>query len=220
MFGTARKDAAFFDAFSAHADKTVEAARLLVQIMDRLTAQPDAARNDDGDLASLATRIKECETAGDTITHQTMKRLRENWITPLDRSDIHDIISRLDDVLDAIEEAAERIVLFEVTTAPLEAHELSELLVQSSTAVSKAVGLLRDLKRAAEVRQVCVEINELENVADQIHRRAIAALFKRENGNDPLIVMKWRDIFDSLETAADRCEDVADVIEGVVLEYG
>ncbi len=220
MFGTARKDAAFFDAFSAHADKTVEAARLLVQIMDRLTAQPDAARSDDGDIASLATRIKECETAGDTITHQTMKRLRENWITPLDRSDIHDIISRLDDVLDAIEEAAERIVLFEVTAAPLEAHELSELLVQSSTAVSKAVGLLRDLKRAAEVRQLCVEINELENVADQIHRRAIAALFKRENGNDPLVVMKWRDIFDSLETAADRCEDVADVIEGVVLEYG
>lgn len=220
MFGTARKDAAFFDAFSAHADKTVEAARLLVQIMDRLTAQPDAARSDDVDIAGLATRIKECETAGDTITHQTMKRLRENWITPLDRSDIHDIISRLDDVLDAIEEAAERIVLFEVTTAPLEAHELSELLVRSSTAVSKAVGLLRDLKRAAEVRQLCVEINELENVADQIHRRAIAALFKRENGNDPLIVMKWRDIFDSLETAADRCEDVADVIEGVVLEYG
>jgi predicted phosphate transport protein (TIGR00153 family) len=165
----------------------------------------------------LAWKIKEAESVGDRITHETIKRLRENWITPLDREDIHQLISRMDDVLDDIEEAAARVVIFEVHVAPPEARALAEILLRSCETIAKAVGLLRRMTNAPAILELCVHVNSLENEADVIHRRAIADLFRR--GNAPLMVMKWRDIFDSLEAAADRCEDVANVVEEVVLEY-
>ncbi|MBX3220419.1 MAG: DUF47 domain-containing protein [Labilithrix sp.] len=228
MFGASRKDAAFFSAFARHADRSVEAAKLLVASMKRLSAAPGASspyqRAEDAadagareETAALASRIKELESEGDRITHDTIKRLRENWITPLDRTDIHDLITSLDDVLDFIEEAADRVALFEVRSAPAEAHDLAELLVRSCEAVAKAVGLLDDMKQAPVILELCVEVNRLENAADTVHRKATAELFAR--GNEPLTVMKWRDIFESLESAMDRCEDVANVVEGVVLEY-
>ena len=132
MFGSKKKDAAFFDAFTAHAGQSVAASKLLVEMFTQL-AQPagdKSAYADKGDAASdldaiktLATRIKAAETAGDTITHQTVKRLHENWITPLDRDDIHGLISRMDDVLDFIEAAAERVALFQVRRAPPARHQ-------------------------------------------------------------------------------------------------
>lgn len=230
MFGSKKKDAAFFDAFSRHAAKSVDAARMLVELLKLLAVGNGAAKNvyrlpeDEkaapqvGDQAkSLYVRIKEAETEADGITHDTIKRLHENWITPFDRDDIHALISRMDDVLDLIEAVAERIVLFEVTMAPPEATELAELLVLSCEAQAKAVGLLNTMARAPEILELCVEVNRLENAADHVHRRAMAELFKA--GNDPLKVMKWRDILDGLESATDRCEDVANILEGVVLEY-
>ncbi|MEO6419452.1 MAG: DUF47 family protein, partial [Polyangiaceae bacterium] len=165
----------------------------------------------------LAAAIKDAEHAGDTITHSTVKRLHETWITPLDRFDIHGLISRMDDVLDLIEAVSERVVLFEVQSAPPEAVALSEVLVRGCEGMVKAMELLPDMGKAPELLKICVEINRLENEADGIYRKAIADLFK--HGNDPLLVMKWRDIFDSLESASDRCEDVANIVEGVVLEY-
>jgi uncharacterized protein len=225
MFGSNQKDAAFFEAFKTHAEKSVEAARLLVEMLSLLPTQDPAGAYGPGehggaeapDLASVAKAIKVAETAGDTITHDTIKRLHENWITPLDRYDIHLLVSRMDDVLDEIEAAADRMVLFDVRSAVPEAREMAEVLVRSCEALAKAVGLLQTMKRAKEILALCVEVNRLENVADQVHRKAMADLFR--SGNDPLLVMKWRDILDSLESAADRCEDVANIVEGVVLEY-
>jgi predicted phosphate transport protein (TIGR00153 family) len=229
MFGSGKKrDAAFFDAFSRHAQRSVEAARMLVEMMGRLEVgnggaaeayrAPEAADTPVDEVArQLYVKIKDAETSADSITHETIKRLHENWITPFDRDDIHSLITRMDDVLDLIEAAAERIILYHVVVAPPEAVELATLLVESCNVLAKAVGLLNTMSRAPELLELCVEVNRLENAADSVHRRAMADLFKP--GNDPLMVMKWRDILDGLESATDRCEDVANVLEGVVLEY-
>lgn len=228
MFGSKKKDAAFFDAFSRHASKSVEASHLFIEMLSRLQVGEAAPREvyrapresippADATAQSLYARIKEAETTADSITHETIKRLHENWITPFDRDDIHNLITRMDDVLDLIEAAAERVVLYQVTVMPQEALELAQLLVQSCEALAKAIGLLATMARAPEILESCVEVNRLENAADSAHRRAMADLFKP--GNDPLMVMKWRDILDGLESATDRCEDVANILEGVVLEY-
>ncbi|HEU4580854.1 MAG TPA: DUF47 family protein [Polyangiaceae bacterium] len=229
MFGSGKKrDAAFFDAFSRHAQRSVEAARMLAEMMTRLEVgnggaaeayrapeDPDAPVDEVA--RQLYVKVKDAETSADSITHETIKRLHENWITPFDRDDIHSLITRMDDVLDLIEAAAERIILYHVVVVPPEAVELSTLLVESCNTLAKAVALLNNMSRAPELLELCVEVNRLENAADSVHRRAMADLFKP--GNDPLMVMKWRDILDGLESATDRCEDVANVLEGVVLEY-
>jgi predicted phosphate transport protein (TIGR00153 family) len=207
MFGPKSKDDVFFHAFSEHAARSVEAASLLIEMFE----SPER-------VGSLALEIGEKESAGDRITHDTVKRLHETWITPLDRFDIHGLISKLDDVLDFIEAVAERLVLFEIRVARPPAIELSRVLLKSCTDVHRAMLLFPKLaSKGKELLDICVEINRLENEADAIYRRAIADLFKP--GNDPMEVMKWRDIFDNIESATDRCEDVANIVEGVVLEY-
>lgn len=225
MFGSKKKDAAFFDAFSEHADKSVAAAKLFLEMLRRMDtleapyAAPalGAAQAIGSETQQLGSRIKELERAGDIITHQTVKRLHENWITPLDRNDIHALMSCMDDVLDFIEAAAERIVLFQVCVASPEASKLAALLVRACETLARAIALLRTMARSKEILELCVEMSRLEHAADDVYRKALAELFRA--GNDPLTVMKWRDIFDSLECAVDRCEDVANILEGVVLEY-
>jgi predicted phosphate transport protein (TIGR00153 family) len=207
MFGPKSKDDIFFHAFSEHAARSVEAASLLIEMFE----SPER-------VGRLALEIGEKESAGDRITHDTVKRLHETWITPLDRFDIHGLISKLDDVLDFIEAVAERLVLFEIRVARPPAIELSRVLLKSCTDVHRAMLLFPKLaSKGKDLLDICVEINRLENEADAIYRRAIAELFKP--GNDPMEVMKWRDIFDNIESATDRCEDVANIVEGVVLEY-
>jgi predicted phosphate transport protein (TIGR00153 family) len=227
MFGSRKQDAFFFDAFSRHAQCSVDAARKLVELMERLEVGNGAAARVykaveetapvDERCSELYNQIKKAETTADSITHETIKRLHETWITPFDRDDIHNLITRMDDVLDFLEAAAERVVLFGVKVAPPEAVELTKLLVQACDVLAKAVALLNTMARAPELLELCVEVNRIENAADSVHRRAMADLFKA--GNDPLMVMKWRDILDGLESATDRCEDVANILEGVVLEY-
>lgn len=206
MFGRAKEDA-FFTAFSQHATRSVEAAQLLLEMLEH----PE--KN-----AQLAVEVGEKESAGDRLTHETVKRLHETWITPLDRFDIHGLISRLDDVLDLIEAVSERLVLFEIRSVRPPAIELARVLLRGCEDVQRAMLLLPTIAaKGKELLKLCVEINRLENEADTIYRRAIAELF--HNGNDPIEVMKWRDIFDNLEAATDCCEDVANIVEGVVLEY-
>lgn len=207
MFGPKTKDDVFFHAFSEHAARSVEAASLLIEMFEH----PEK-------VGRIALEIGEKESAGDRITHDTVKRLHETWITPLDRFDIHGLISKLDDVLDFIEAVAERLVLFEIRTTRTPAIELSRVLLKSCVDVHRAMLLFPKLaSKGKDLLDICVEINRLENEADAIYRRAIADLFKP--GNDPMDVMKWRDIFDNIESATDRCEDVANIVEGVVLEY-
>jgi predicted phosphate transport protein (TIGR00153 family) len=207
MFGPKSKDDVFFQAFSEHAARSVEAASLLIEMFEH----PDQ-------VGRIALEIGEKESAGDRITHDTVKRLHETWITPLDRFDIHGLISKLDDVLDFIEAVAERLVLFEIHSTRAPAIELSRVLHKACADVHRAMLLFPKLaSKGKDLLDICVEINRLENEADAIYRRAIAELFKP--GNDPMEVMKWRDIFDNIESATDRCEDVANIVEGVVLEY-
>jgi predicted phosphate transport protein (TIGR00153 family) len=208
MFGSGpnASDRKFYEAFGSHAGRSVEAARLLVDML----RHPERS-------AELAKAIGEVESAGDQITHDTIARLHKIWITPLDRADIHSLISRLDDVLDMIEATSERLMLYDITEVPEFAHTLANVVLRSAEAMDKAVALLPQVKKPKEMLDLCVEINRLENEADGEYRRALAELFK--GSYDALTVMKWRDIVDNLEAAADRCEDVANILEGIVLEY-
>lgn len=200
------RDNLFFSAFSNHAAKAVEASKLLVEMWGDMSRAPACAK-----------RIKDLEHEADKITHDCVAALHQTWITPLDREEIHALITRLDDVLDSIEAASERIILFEIDEGTPEGLELCKAVVASCEAVYSAMQSIRDLKQGKRLLELCIEINKHENTADLAYRTAIAKLFK--SGNDPLLVMKWRDIYDHLESATDRCEDVANIIEGVVLEH-
>jgi predicted phosphate transport protein (TIGR00153 family) len=212
------RDKIFWDAFTAHAALTVKATQLLQQMLEK---PADAER--------IAAEISEVESEGDKITHDTVLALHQTWITPLDREEIHLLISKLDDVLDFVEAGAERIALYEVREIAPEASDLARVLLQSAEAIVKAVEALQSIKEPKALLDLCVEINRYENEADKILRRGLARLFKttaarsgRESDRappDPLEVMKWRDILEILETATDRAEDVANIIEGIVLEH-
>jgi predicted phosphate transport protein (TIGR00153 family) len=208
MFGIGQKksDREFYEAFEQHAARSVEAARLVVRII----AEPERS-------AELCRAVQDAETAGDKITHDTIARLHKTWITPLDRADIHSLITSLDDVLDLIEAVSERLLLYRVTDSPDFVGTLADVVVRGTEAMQKAIRLLPQVKRPKEMLDLCVEINRLENEADAEYRRALAELFK--GGYDALAVLKWRDIIDNLESATDRCEDVANILEGIVLEY-
>lgn len=201
------RDDVFFQAFTDHATKSVEAGKLLTEMLEDLRKAPE-----------LSKRIKELEHQGDKITHDCVAALHQTWITPLDREEIHALITRLDDVLDSIEAASERVILFEITESTPEGLDLAKAVTAACEAMQSAVSSLRDVsKQGQKLLALCIEINKHENEADLAYRTAIAKLFK--SGSDPLVVMKWRDIYDHLETATDQCEDVANIIEGVVLEH-
>ncbi|MBI4517519.1 MAG: DUF47 domain-containing protein [Deltaproteobacteria bacterium] len=196
----------FFDLFEQHAAKTLEAAKLLHAML----ATP-------GDPAGQARRIKEVEHEGDVITHRAVETLHKTFVTPIDRGDIHRLISRLDDILDLIEATSERVWLYGISHADQDAIQLAEVLVEAVTQVNRAMAGLRNLKDRDALIQICTDINRLENEGDTLLRSALARLF---NGNkDPVSIIKLKEVYDFLEDALDRCEDVANVLEGVALEY-
>lgn len=226
MFGSGNKNAVYFDAFCELAGKSQSAAEMLVQMFNRMDPahaserspySSDGRKSVDDATKALAKQVKELETSGDTVERATIRRLRENWITPLDRNDIHELVTELDSVLDFVEAVADRIVLFDVKVAPPESAELAELLVQACKKISGALALLRNKEKAQEMLTLCEDVFRIETAADKVYRNALASLFAE--GSDPLMVMKWREIFDSLEMAVDRSQDVATIIQGIVLEY-
>ena len=198
----------FFDLFEQHADRTREAAELLAAMV-----------REGGDPERQAARVKDVEHQGDEITHTVIERLHQTFITPMDRDDIHRLISRMDDGLDLIDASAERIWLYDVrtTSAEPEARELAEVLLKAVEEIGACVRGLRDMKDRQRIIAHCTEINRLENEGDRLLRRATARLFREQT--DAIHVIKWKEIYDNLENAIDRCEDVANVIEGVALEY-
>ena len=196
----------FFEFFERHAAKTLEAARLLHSML----LQPV-------DIADQARQIKEVEHEGDQITHRAIEMLHQTFITPIDRGDIHRLITRLDDVLDLIDSTAERLWLYELREIQSDARDLSQVLVNAVAEVCKAMTQLRNLKDRQAILNTCMEINRYENEGDALIRRSMARLFR--DSPDPILVMKWKEIYDYLEDAIDRCEDVANVLEGVALEY-
>jgi predicted phosphate transport protein (TIGR00153 family) len=196
----------FFDLFEQHAERAREGAVLLAEIVRAPTVSEP-----------MADRVKGVEHLGDEITHTVIERLHQTFITPMDRDDIHRLISRMDDVLDLVWASAERIWLYRLKRIEPEMIQLADVLVRATQEMGGAVRGLRDLRDRKTVIAHCTEINRLENEGDAILRRAVARLF--ENGSDPIHVIKCKEIYDNLENAIDRCEDVANVIEGVALEY-
>ena len=196
----------FFDNFERHVDLAIEGAKLLVNLLESLDAPGPKSR-----------RIKELEHEADVVTHNTMEMLRKTFVTPFDRNEIHHLISSLDDIMDAMEAAAERLTLYEITQATPEARTLARNLVSATAQLQVAVRGLRHVKRDRDaIMTACVDINRIENENDEMLREGLAKLFKHER--DPVFIMKWKEIYEILEDATDRCEDATDVIEGVVLE--
>jgi predicted phosphate transport protein (TIGR00153 family) len=207
MFRLSKGQDPFFAAFAAQAAVAVRASGLLRRLFER----PDEREE-------LSKQVTLAEHEGDELTHATIKRLRSVWITPLDRPDIHTLTTQLDDVLDAIDSVAEHLRLFDIRDTPNLALEAARVLDTCVLTVAKAIELLPDARaRAQEILDFCQQIGTLEGDADRLYREAIAALFK--SGNDAIAIMKWRDIYEQLEAATDLCEDVANTLEGVVLEY-
>ena len=198
-------DASFFEFFEQQGKKTVEGCRAFLEMVER----PQ-------DLESQAERVKQIEHECDEITHAVVESLHKTFITPIDRNDIYRLITKMDDIMDAVEAAADRLSLYDLPAMTREVADLARCLVTSAEHVLGAVTGIRDLKKANTIQEHCVEINRLENVADKILRSALAKLFREEK--DPIAVIKWKEIYETLEAATDRCEDVANVIEGVVLE--
>jgi len=197
----------FFSDFELQAAATVEGAKLLKGLLDDFT-----------DVPRKCQAIKDVEHRADDITHRAFARLHTQFITPFDRAEIHRLLSRIDDVLDLADAAAERLGLYDIESVLPEARELATVLVAQTQTMEVAIRGLRTMKsNPAGILDACKEMNVLENQADTLTRRTMAKLFKR--GNDPLTVMKWKEIIDLIEDATDRAEDVANVIEGVVLEH-
>src|SRR6185295_7045334 len=166
-------------------------------------------------MVEQAKRIKEVEHIGDGITHDIARRLNQTFITPIDREDIHDLASALDDILDLVEAVADRFVVFKVARPTGTAIKLSNILYQASVAVAAGVDMLG--KSHGDVAEYNVRVNSLENEADRLTRDAISALFEEEK--DPVAVIKWKEIYEAFEEGTDRCEDVANILERIALKH-
>lgn len=200
------RDTTFFDLFDQLAAKVLEAARALEDMLARWD-----------NLEVRAREVKDLEHECDAITHRTFDKLNMTFITPLEREDIHELASRLDDIVDHIDSTANRLVIYGVKKPTDEAKLLSQVLTRTCIEVQKAVGGLRNLKDPALLSRAGVEINRLENESDDVLRLALKRLFERQN--DVLEVIKLKEIYEKLESAVDRCEDVANVIQAVVLRH-
>lgn len=165
------------------------------------------------DISARAQQIKEFEHKGDLLTHEIITKLNQTFITPFDREDIHSLTTKLDDVLDLIDAVASRLVIYNADTLRPGAPELADIIVRATGQIHAAVG---KLERPNGILEHCIEINSLENEGDVAVRAAIARLFKEER--DPVELMKWKEILEVLEIATDKCEDVANILETVVLK--
>jgi len=206
MFNLIPKEVRFFDYFEQQSQHIIRAGALLHEMVHHFA-----------DARAKAHAIKEVEHQGDHTTHEIIKKLNTTFITPIDRDDIHRLITRMDDVMDYVESASERIALYELREMTEEVRELAAVLVRATEAIARSIGGLRDLKNTRGILEHCIEVNRLENEGDEILRNALAGLFRE--AKDPLLVLKWKEVYEALENATDRCEDVANIIEGVVLEH-
>jgi predicted phosphate transport protein (TIGR00153 family) len=203
MFQLIPREVKFFDLFDQQSQNIIKASQLLRELV-----------NNFADARAKAHAIKEVEHQGDQITHEIVRKLNTTFITPIDREDIHDLATRLDDVLDFIEAVAERLVLYRIKETTSACRAMADVIVQISLAMDRAIKCLRTMDPG--FHEHAVEVNRLENSADNLLRDSLAALFE-ENG-DPIEVIKWKEIYETMETVTDRCEDVANVIEGIILK--
>lgn len=197
----------FFPLFERAAANVVEMAILLTEAVN---AQEVAQRE------NIYQQIDKLENVGDDITHQIYLELGKNFITPFDREDIHSLATAIDDVADLIQGSANRMSLYQITEMTEPIRKLSELILQGSIDLQKAVVELKDLKNVRNIAESCIRINSIENQADYVFDRAVADLFLYEK--DPIRLIKYKEILAALETATDRCEDAANVMESIIVK--
>jgi len=196
------RDNSFFAMFSAMSDNLIGGARTLVELFGNYR-----------DVEKQVDQIQRIEREGDELTHAILTKLNQTFITPFDREDIHQLASKLDDVLDFINASGARLVMYRITAPPPAAAELAKIILMQSQELQKAVSLMQ---KNGNILAHCVEINRLENEADQVSQQAIAGLFEREK--DPINLIKIKELLEFLERATDKAEDVANVLETVVLK--
>jgi predicted phosphate transport protein (TIGR00153 family) len=202
------REGRFFSLFDGHAKLIVDGAIALADVLRHYDIRKDRE-------VGIKT-IEDAEHAADRITHETIQLLHTTFVTPFDRDDIHRLISRMDDVLDLIQDTAESLVLYDIQKVTPEATQLAELVLRCSERVQSAVGLMASMADAPAILKICQEIDRLESEADKVMRSAISELFRNETDTRQLIKLKA--VYESLESATDKCQDVANVIESVVLE--
>ena len=195
----------FFDLFEESARNLVRGAGLLAELIGKWENIEEKARE-----------ISELEHHGDNITHRIIAQLHATFVTPIDREDIAQLAERMDDVMDFIEGAAVAMLIYEVKRPTERAQELADILVRTTSEVSAALPRLRRRNQLNKIPEHCIEINRLENEADRVVRAALAELFHDQV--DLADVIKWREIYEHMETATDRCEDIANVLEGVMIK--
>ena len=193
----------FYELFETAVANIVAAAEAMAELMGDPGGAPEG----------LPARIKSLERDGDEITHDIVRRLNQTFVTPFDREDIYGLSSGLDDVLDYIEEVAQTIVLYHIETVPRPAREMADLVLQASRQLQEAI---RKLESRKGLEQHWMEVNRIENVGDEVSRQAIGELFG--GGAEPIEIMKLKDLYGVLESALDTCEDVANVIENIVIK--
>ena len=206
MFGRLMpQEGKFFDLFNQHAALCVKGAQEMVGLMTNFD-----------DLENRTHAVESIEKQADKITYATVDLLHKTFITPLDRDDIHKLITRMDDILDMMEDAAQTISLYDLQAVTPEAKRLAELCLACCEKVQQAVGMLHNMDNAQKMVAICEEIDRLESDADHVMRAAMSKLFRDEPDVRNLIKMKA--IYEILETVTDRCEDVANIIEGIIVE--
>jgi len=196
----------FFGLFEESTQNMIKAAQVLKELVDTW----ELVEGKVGEIARL-------ESEGDTVTHQIMAQLNRTFITPFDREDIALLAHSLDDVVDFIDAAADAMLIYKIDHPTPRAKELADIIVQAAAEVDRAIPQLRHRSELEKILPRCVEINRLENVADEVFRSAMAELF--DDTTDMAQVIKWREIYEHMESATDRCEDVSNVLEGVALKY-
>jgi len=202
------REGRFFDLFNQHADRIVDGAHHLVHLMQHYDDLKTRQRELDA--------IDEIETSADKIAHETFALLHKTFITPFDREDIHQLISRMDDILDLTQDVAESVMLYDIQSVTPEAIQLASLSQMCCERVRSAVAMLSNMNNAEAILRLCREIDQLESDADRVMRAAMSKLFRDEA--DVRQVIKLKAIYEQLETLTDTCEDVANILEGVVLE--
>lgn len=202
------REGRFFDLFNQHAERIVEGASHLVNLMENY--QDTRVREQE------VKSIDEIETAADRVTHETIALLHKTFITPIDRDDLHKLISSMDDILDLTQDVAESVMLYDIQSITPEAIQLASLSQMCSERVRDAVRMLSNMNNAEAILRLCKEIDQLESDADRVMRSAMSKLFRNET--DVRQIIKMKAIYELLETLTDRCEDVANILEGVVLE--
>jgi uncharacterized protein len=196
------RDRVFFDLFNQAGQNSLRAARMLKEMLEKW---PDEA--------GLAREILLAEQEGDRITHDIIQRVNTTFVTPLDGEDIYALATQLDDIVDFIEEAADFLILYKIEAPMDQSLAMADVLVKSCEQLSAVLAGLRNFK---DLEQYWIEIHRLENDGDRLYRDAVASLFA--NGIDPMVVIRWKDIFTVLERAVDACETAAHIIEGIVIK--